>query len=256
MATPARQTSTVLGTLARRFAGQMLLSGAVMLTLNAATRIDLGLGDLAWPDMADRASPVGPKRQDVVLPVLDLAATMAEGRGSVAVAEAQPPGRAATSPAALREARLPVPARLHADSRQTPSAAETPSPPVWLAAPAKHAAPAVAAGFELARAEGVLLFDQCRPACETQDPLARRPPAERTMAPPPPSPRARLAALAPAQAPAEPDAIVAEAEMQGPFPPVHRPAPPPAAGLWSRSLSTARDTTRAAADGLARLVNW
>ncbi|ALN74411.1 hypothetical protein [Aureimonas sp. AU20] len=249
MATQASPTTPFLRALARRFAGQILLSGAVMLTLNAASRIDLGLGDVAWPGMADEASIDAARREAVVLPSFDLAGTMGEARGAVAVAavvEAPAPVPAAP----VLEARLPVPARLFADSQRQSVMAENLRLPVSLAAPAKRAEPIRTAAFEPARAEGVLLFDQCRPICETQDPLVRRRQADHSSAPVV-SGRTRLAALEPA--PAE---IVGEAEIEGPVAPALHPPQAPAAGLLSRSLSTARDTTLAAAGSLARLVSW
>ncbi|WP_062112862.1 hypothetical protein [Aureimonas sp. AU40] len=252
MATQASPTTPFLRALARRFAGQILLSGAVMLTLNAASRIDLGLGDVAWPGMADEAGIDAARREAVVLPSFDLAGTMGEARGAVAVAAVvEPPAPVpAAAPAPVREARLPVPARLFADSQRQSVVAENLRLPVSLAAPAKRAEPIRTAAFEPARAEGVLLFDQCRPICETQDPLVRRRQADHSSAPVV-SGRARLAALQPA--PAE---IVGEAEIEGPVAQALHPPQTPAAGLLSRSLSTAHDTTLAAAGSLARLVSW
>ncbi len=236
MASATTRSFHPLTRLARRFAGQALLSGSVMIALNAASHIDLGLGDAVWPGFAEEAAQSEPQREAMVLPGLDSGAMRANGTETTPIMTAS-----VSKP--VREARLPVPARvfgpaaeMQAQAEAKPAAAR-PSPPVRLAS------------FDAARKDGVLLFDQCAPACESRDPLLHRSIAKaaRRLATPA---RTRLADL---ETPAR--EIVADAETQGPARPARQPAEA-APGLLTHSLSAAWDTGHAAAGSLARLVNW
>ncbi|WP_062223393.1 hypothetical protein [Aureimonas sp. D3] len=237
MASATTRSFHPLTRLARRFAGQALLSGSVMIALNAASHIDLGLGDAPWPGFAEEAAQSEPQREAMVLPGLD------SGFGKVGGTDAVPTLMIAAAPRPVREARLPVPARVFGPVAEMQSQAEAkpaaarPSPPVRLAS------------FDAARKDGVLLFDQCAPACESRDPLLHRSIAKAARRPATPA-RTRLADL---ETPAR--EIVADAETQGPARPAWQPAEA-APGLLTRSLSAAWDTGHAAAGSLARLVNW
>ena len=236
MAPTAARSFPSLTRLVRRFACQAVVSGSVMIALNAASHVDLGLGDAAWPDFAEGAGPSAPQREAMMLPGLGAGFAKAGGTATV------PTVMIAAAPKPVREARLPVPARVfgpaaerQADAKPAPAA--RPSPPMRLVS------------FDAARKDGVLLFDQCAPACESRDPLLQRSIAKAARRPATPA-RTRLADL---DTPTR--EIVADAETQGPA----LPAPLPAEaepGLLTRSLVAARDTGRTAAESLARLVNW
>ncbi|KTR05997.1 hypothetical protein NS365_09420 [Aureimonas ureilytica] len=236
MASATTRSFHPLTRLARRFAGQALLSGSVMIALNAASHIDLGLGDAVWPGFAEEAAQSEPQREAMVLPGL--------GTGVMRASDTETtPIMTASVSKPVREARLPVPARvfgpvaeMQAEAEAKPAAART-SPPVRLAS------------FDAARKDGVLLFDQCAPACESRDPLLHRSIAKAARRPATPA-RTRLADLE-----ASAREIVADAETQGPARPAWQPAEA-APGLLTRSLSAAWDTGHAAAGSLARLVNW
>lgn len=237
MASTTTRSFPPLTRLARRFAGQALLSGSVMIALNAASHIDLGLGDAPWPGFAEEVEQSELQREAMVLPGLGTGLAKTGGTDTV------PTTLIAAAPKPVREARLPVPARvfgptaeMQAEAKPAPAAAR-PSPPVRLVS------------FDAARKDGVLLFDQCAPACESRDPLLQRS-TEKTARRPATPARTRLADLGkPARE------IVADEEVQGPALPAPHPAEA-APGLLSRSLVAARDTGRAAAGSLARLVSW
>lgn len=245
MAPSAARSFPSLARLTRRFAGQALLSGSVMLALNAASHIDLGLSDVAWPGFAEEAALNEARRSEMERSTPSPAPAPVPAPGAIGPAPSPTVTIAsAPTPAPVREARLPVPARLFGASALAQAQAK-PKP-----APLRDAPSPRLAAFETAREEGVLLFDQCAPACESRDPLLHRAePAKAPRRPAAPA-RTRLADLETPQG-----EIVAEAEMQGPV--LSAPGPVEAEpGLLTRSLSAARETGRAAAGSLARLVSW
>ncbi len=245
MATQAAQRFS-FGTLARRFAGQVLLSGAAMLTLNAASHLDFGLQDGGWPGFADEGGVVQPRREAMVLPSVGLPGGVASVEGKAS--QTATANTAAPALALGREARLPVPARLFAEAQTQPSPMK--------AAPAPAPKPIRMAAMKPALTGGVLLFDQCRPLCETGDPLARVPALDRASRKPFAPARTRLAELEPARPAPMVKAADADIPTEASTPPIASPLPADQPGLLTRSLSTARDTTRSAAGSLARLVSW
>lgn len=160
----ARSLAAVVG---RRLVVQAALSGTVMLGLQMASQIDLGLSarlaGVDWsrladahpaPDRADGAATARPNAEPVRQ--LDLVRT--------ASLTPAPSAAAPTGPAApvARTGRLPGPAGIDATERQATAQINERRRP---------AARARAQDGNAASAADVVRFDECQPLCESRDPL-------------------------------------------------------------------------------------
>jgi hypothetical protein len=164
---------SLTGNLARRLAVQALVSGTMMVALQAASQMEHTLAGVDWSQLADDGGSFGRS------PSLAQADEVVR---SGPTAAAHPASAAAVdlAPATRREARLPVPASRDARSH-SPSIAEAVLR--TRTGDASRAVPTVAVrgAAPASLASETLRFDECHPACESRDPLllhvAQREPA-------------------------------------------------------------------------------
>ncbi|WP_062204982.1 hypothetical protein [Aureimonas sp. AU12] len=160
----ARSLAAVVG---RRLLVQAALSGTVMLGLQMASQIDLGLSaklaGVDWSQLADahtapeQANRDAPTRPDVEAShPLDLVRTASLTPAPTTTVLAWP-----AAPAA-RTSRLPGPAGIDATRPQAAVTAEERPRPVTRAR---------TQGAGTASAADVVRFDECQPLCESRDPL-------------------------------------------------------------------------------------